>query len=101
MVPAGAASLPTTEMRKIALSRILPTRASAAPSVFMAVFLHSRSGALVPAAAERAHQRYRALVLRRAYLQRLAAVAQFAALGVEQIELADVAVAIAHFRQRG
>src|SRR5207245_8228826 len=80
----------------MALSRILPARASddAMTSLLM-------SGALVPAAAERAHQRHCALVLRRAHLQRLAAVAQLTPLCIEQIELADVAVAVAHLGERG
>src|SRR5262249_61976606 len=56
---------------------------------------------LVPPAAEGPHQRDGALVLRRAYLQRLAPVAQLAALRVEQLELADVAVAVARVGQRG
>src|SRR5687767_8333515 len=55
---------------------------------------------LVPAAAERPDQCDGALVLRRAHLQRLAAVTQLAALRVEQLELADVARTVARVGQR-
>ena len=56
---------------------------------------------LAPAAAERADQADGGLVLRRAHLQRLAAVRELAAARVQQLELAHEPVAVARVRQHG
>ena len=54
-----------------------------------------RAGRIAPVAAQRADEPHRGGVLGGAHLQRPAAVAQFAAAGVQQFQLADQTIAVA------